>query len=265
MTYASWSGETPRSGFSARLPPRSAPRPRPRSPPRRRRRPGAPPRSDACVTSTGTAASASMYASRSAGYARVQRHVRAARLEHGQDGDDHLRPALQADPHPRLRPDAETARGGAPAGWPARSAPRTSATRVLVDHAPRRPACAPPAPRTARGCTASAGYSASVRFHSSSTCRALGLREHLDVSQRPLRRRLQRLDQPRQRRVHHRAHPLRAHRRPPPAPPARTRRPRSFTERSTRVVRPLHARGCSAPAGAAEPSPPPIAPPPPCR
>ncbi len=39
--------------------------------------------------------------------AGVERHVGAAGLEHGQDGDDHLRAALQADPHPRLGAHAQ--------------------------------------------------------------------------------------------------------------------------------------------------------------
>ena len=40
---------------------------------------------------------------------RVQRHVRAARLQHRQQRDHHLQAALHADPHPRLRAHAERA------------------------------------------------------------------------------------------------------------------------------------------------------------
>ena len=86
------------------------------------------------------------------GVARVQRDVRAPRLQHGQEGDHQLRAALDADRHPHVGSHARARGGGAPAGWRARSAPRTSAS------GPRRPrrrprACAPPAPRTARART----------------------------------------------------------------------------------------------------------------
>ena len=40
------------------------------------------------------------------GVAGIHGHVRAARLHHPQDADHQLQPALQADPHPGLRPDA---------------------------------------------------------------------------------------------------------------------------------------------------------------
>ena len=49
--------------------------------------------------------------------------------------DDHLQPALQAEAHAHLRPHAQRAPGGAPGGWPARPAPRRSATRVLARRA----------------------------------------------------------------------------------------------------------------------------------
>jgi hypothetical protein len=41
------------------------------------------------------------------GIGRIERDVRAPRLQHGEEGDDHLQPALQAHAHPRLAPHAQ--------------------------------------------------------------------------------------------------------------------------------------------------------------
>ena len=82
---------------------------------------------------------------------RVQRHVRAPGLEDAEHRDHHLRRALHAQAHRRLRPHA------APAECPGDGVRAPLQLRVGEDGAPRssprpRPACAPPAPRPARGC-----------------------------------------------------------------------------------------------------------------
>ena len=100
---------------------------------------------------------------------RVQRHVGAAGLEHRQQRHHHLQAALHADPHPRVRAHAQRAEVVRQPVGP-RVQLRVGQRLVLEDHAPPRRACAPPAPRTARGRTRSARILARPsRFHSSST------------------------------------------------------------------------------------------------
>ena len=100
--------------------------------------------------------------------AGIERHVGAAGLEDAQQPHHHLHAALHADPHPHVGTRRRARGGGAPAGWPARSAPRTSPARLRTPPPPR-PACARPGLRRARGRTPRAGTRASVVFHSRST------------------------------------------------------------------------------------------------
>ena len=86
---------------------------------------------------------------------RVQRHVGAAGLEHAQHADHHLRRALQAERHARLRPHAAAAEvvrqlvgGAVQLGVGQRLAARR--------RRPARPACAPPA-RENSSCTHAGG------------------------------------------------------------------------------------------------------------
>ena len=123
------------------------------------------------LSSTRTRLSASIRRSRSARIARVQRHVAAARLQHGQDRDDQLRAPLQQHAHASTRGPRPGGRGGAPAGSPARPAPGRSATP--------RPSTSATAPGRARTCASKSswmhtprGYGRSVRFHSRAPGRA---------------------------------------------------------------------------------------------
>ena len=76
--------------------------------------------------------------------------------------DDQLERALQAEPDQHVRPDAQRRAGGARAGWRARSSSRVGQRSPLADQRRRRRACARPAPRTARGGSASPAYGAAV-------------------------------------------------------------------------------------------------------
>ena len=86
---------------------------------------------------------------------RVQRHVRAARLEHRQQPAT-ISGARSTQIATRASGPRPARGGGAPAGWRARSAPRTSAP-VRRRPPPPRPACAPPAPRSSSWMYASRG------------------------------------------------------------------------------------------------------------
>ena len=124
--------------------------------------PGSRPRSDSSVTSTERAAVLQHVRQPVRRIGRVQGHVRGARLEHGEHGDDHLRRALQADAHPRLRPGAQPREAAAPAPFARAS---SSAVRQRTRRGRRRrrhPASARPGPAISRWMRRSAG-SARVR------------------------------------------------------------------------------------------------------
>ena len=94
----------------------------------------------------------------------VERHVGAAGLEDRRAGRRPAPASARAQiADQRLRADAQARAGGGPAGWPARSSSRVGQPLVAADRAPRRPACARPAPRTARGSAAVAGYGGRAR------------------------------------------------------------------------------------------------------
>ena len=110
---------------------------------------------------------------------RVHRQVRGARLRHREQRHDQVH-AIGAAPPPPAAPDRRRARPAtAPAGSPARSAPRTTRLRA-GDHRGRvrvRPACA-----SNRSGTRAAGTSRAVSFQStSSRSRSAGSR----TSRRP--------------------------------------------------------------------------------
>ena len=142
------------------------------------------------------------------GIVGVQRHVRAAGLEHGQQ---RRRPSPARAPRrspTRTSGPTPSARQVVRQPVGARVQLRVGERLALEDHAPPRPASAPPAPRTARGCTAPRVRPPSVRFHSSSTRARSAAGSTSSSPSAPPGRGLQRLDQPLQRRVHQRAHPL---------------------------------------------------------
>ena len=116
-----------------------------------------------------------------------------------------------------------------------------SSALALRTPPPPRPASAPPAPRTARGCTRSRGYSAAVAFHSSSTCRRSASGSTSSSRTARSGARLQRLDQPLQRRVHHTRTPARASTGAATCAVSANSSPRSSTDSVSGIVRPLLA------------------------
>ena len=105
--------------------------------------------SSACwVTSTAAPASASMKAEPLARIVRIERQVGGAGLQDAEQPHHHLRRALDAKPHHGLGPHARARAGDAPGGWRGRRAPHSSACGPRTPPR-RRPACAPPARRTA--------------------------------------------------------------------------------------------------------------------
>ena len=168
MTYARCSGVSPRDRRVRRGPVRPRRRVRVQLEHRHVRVPRSGRAAARCVSTAAGALSASMYAQPLRRVRRVQRHVRAARLEHGQQRDHHLQ-ARAPRRSPPARPAARPARGGgAPAGWPARSAPRSvsaSPSKTTATASGVRAACA----SKSSWMHDSPGYAASVAFHASTT------------------------------------------------------------------------------------------------
>ena len=130
---------------------------------------GSPSASHDCDSSSRAPLSSSVYARRSAGWV-------------GSSGTYAAPAFMIAEEAPPSAPALRSMHSATRSSGPTPSARRWCASRLarrvqlrvrqrrrLRRPRPRRPACGPPAARRARGCTASAGYAASVRFHSSTT------------------------------------------------------------------------------------------------
>ena len=110
--------------------------------------PATAPRRLSRVTSSDAPLSSRMKARRSAGVGGIERHVGGAGLEHGEDGDHHLRRALQQEGDPVPRPHAG---GPQMAGQPVGAAVELAVGEPLAvprQRAPRPRARGPPAPRS---------------------------------------------------------------------------------------------------------------------
>ena len=111
--------------------------------------------------------------------ARVDRQVRGAGLQHGQPGRDQLGRPRKRQRHKRLGPDTAARSGGGRAGWPRRSARRSSA-RCRRRRPPPRPGSAEPVPAPGSG-RVTGGTAGPVSFQSCSTSR----RSSPDSTSRP--------------------------------------------------------------------------------
>ena len=134
----------------------------------------------ACVTSTRGAGVRQHEGQPLGRVGRIERQIGAAGLEDAEQADHHLRRALQAKPDhasPARPPDRAD---GAPAGWRAPPARRSSACGPRTPPPPPR-ACGQPAPRTAPAASLAATACA-VAFHCDSMVRALGRRQHAQAA-----------------------------------------------------------------------------------
>ena len=186
MTYARFRGATPRSRVLRRAPPRSARVHRPRHHRRSPSPAASAARSASCVTSTAAPASASIERQPLGGIRRVQRHVGAARLEHGQQRRPPS-PARAPGRSPRAPPGPTPQRAQVvrqPVG-PRVQLARSVSVASVADHRDRV--------RRARrlrleqlvDARARADTSASVRFHASTHQPPLRLRQHVQRRRPP--------------------------------------------------------------------------------
>ena len=145
--------------------------------------PGTPFAVDSCVSTTGGAASSTMYCKPLRRIGRIQRHIGAARLQNPEHPDHHLETALDAQiPTSRSGPTPCSA-DIAPAGW---RAVQLGIGERVVPRAPPPPhrACARACSSNSSWTSLSCGYAACVALNDSISCRRSLCRQYGELQRR---------------------------------------------------------------------------------